>query len=86
MTPAVSFGSDIRPLFRPIDVEHMRPFKVFLDDYIYMSDARNDHLHARVVRDYLSGTRQPRTPIGGPFWTAAQLALYEQWMSDGFQP
>jgi hypothetical protein len=85
MNPA-SFARDIRPLFRPIDVEHMRPFSVLLDDYSYMADAANDHQHARDVRDYLTGIKQPQMPIGGPFWTADQLALYERWMNEGFQP
>ena len=86
MTKTVSFIRDIRPLFRPIDIEHMRPFRVLLDDYSYMSDPADDHAHARAVRDYLSGARQPQMPIGGPFWTAAQLTLYERWMIDGYRP
>ena len=80
------FARDIRPLFRPIDVEHMRPFDVLLDDYAYMADAANDHQHAWDVYDCLAGIKQPQMPIGGPFWTADQLALYERWMNEGFQP
>ena len=82
----VSFANDIRPLFRPIDIAHMLPFDVLLDDFAYMSDATDNHWHAVTVRDFLSGVRQPRMPIGGPFWTADQLALFERWMADGFQP
>jgi hypothetical protein len=82
----VSFANDIRPLFRPIDIAHMLPFDVRLDDYEYMSDAAGDHRNARLVGECLSGTRQPRMPIGGPFWTPEQLALYERWMSGGFRP
>jgi hypothetical protein len=25
-------------------------------------------------------------PVGGPFWTADQLAKFASWMDDGFQP
>jgi hypothetical protein len=32
---AVSFADDIRPMFREIDVDHMRGFGVLLDDYTY---------------------------------------------------
>ncbi len=85
-TTRVSFARDIRPLFRPIDVIHMVPFKVWLDDYGYMADAADDHRHAADIRDFLSGARQPRMPIGGPFWTAEQLELFERWMRDGFLP
>ena len=34
----VSFESDIRPLFRQIDIDHMNKHKVLLDNYTYMSD------------------------------------------------
>jgi hypothetical protein len=86
MTARVSFASDIRPLFRPIDIEHMLPFDVRLDDYAYMSDATDNHKNARDVGDFLTGARKPRMPLGGPFWTDEQLALYARWMDDGFQP
>jgi hypothetical protein len=82
----VSFAKDIQPLFRPIDIEHMRAFDVRLDDYVYMSDASNNHRNATAVRDFLSGAQQPRMPIGGPFWTADQLGLFERWMRGGFLP
>jgi len=85
-TAPVSFANDIRPLFRPIDLAHMTPLEVRLGDYDYMSDATDDHRNARAVGAFLSGAREPRMPVGGPFWTAAQLALYQRWMTDGFQP
>jgi len=83
---AISFATDIRPLFRPIDIEHMLPFDVRLDDYEYMADPADGHFHARDVQAYLAGTKTPRMPLGGPFWSAAQLALLQQWIDDGFQP
>jgi len=59
-TDTVSFANDIRPLFRPIDIEHMLPFAVLLDDYAYMSNAANDHKNARDVHDFLSGSQRRR--------------------------
>jgi len=82
----VSFARHIRPLFRPIDVAHMLPFNVNLGAYEYMADPTDSYRNARTVLAFLSGARQPRMPIGGPFWTEAQLKLYERWMSDGCQP
>jgi hypothetical protein len=82
----VSFAKDILPLFRPLDIEHMQAFDVRLDDYTYMSAASNNYRNATAVRDFLSGARQPRMPIGGPFWTEEQLALFERWMTGGFLP
>jgi hypothetical protein len=82
----VSFAKDILPLFRPVDIEHMKPLGVLLDDYPYMSDATNEHQNARDVQEFLAGKRQPRMPLGGPFWTAEHLNALEQWMKDGYRP
>jgi hypothetical protein len=82
----VSFARNIRPLFRPIDIAHMLPFGVRLGDYAYMADPSGDFRNARSVVAYLLGTHEPRMPLGGPFWTDAQLQLYQRWMDDGCQP
>jgi hypothetical protein len=82
----VSFAKDIVPLFRPVDVEHMKRAGVPLDDFAYMSDPEGGHRHATNVGDYLTGKKEPRMPPGGPFWIQQQLDLYAKWMSDGYQP
>lgn len=82
--PPVSFAKDIRPLFRAIDISHMKSFGVHLDDYTYMSNPNN----ANAVLATLSpqNGEDPSMPPGGPYWTAAQLALFAQWQKDGYQP
>ena len=35
--PQVSFAAHIQPLFRPVDISHMKRFGVELDDFAYMS-------------------------------------------------
>jgi hypothetical protein len=91
---AVSFARQILPFFRPIDIQHMRRRGVLLDDYAYMSDpagnvAFTDHSNARIVYANVSPTSDPPNPPAmppnGPYWSADQLHLYEQWMADGFQ-
>jgi hypothetical protein len=89
----VSFAKDVRPLFKSKDIGCMRPHGVFLDDYPYMSDAAGDatyadHANAYRVRCYLLGAEgcTPRMPMGGPYWTDAQMTLYNTWMEEGFQP
>ncbi len=77
----VSFATDIKPLFRPIDVEHMEKHGVRLDDFTYMSDPA----HALAIQDTLTGD-PPSMPPGGPYWTQAQLTIYAQWIADGYQP
>ncbi|HEX6821942.1 MAG TPA: hypothetical protein VF123_07795 [Candidatus Sulfotelmatobacter sp.] len=37
----VSFSADIKPLFRAVDISHMRRFGVELDNYTYMSNPDN---------------------------------------------
>jgi len=79
----VSFSKDIKPLFREVDIDHMKVHGVHLDDYQYMSDATNKHANAEAVQATLVGKTMPP---GGPFWTAEQLGLYKQWRTEGYQP
>lgn len=91
-----SFEQDILPLFTANDINHMKLGKVYLDSYQWMSDPAPgsvgscqpfpDHGNARSVYGYLTGDCKPRMPIGAPFWDAARLALFKQWMEDGFSP
>jgi hypothetical protein len=82
--PQVSFAADIRPLFRVVDVSHMKKFKIELDDYTYMSNPNN----AAKVLAALSphDADPPSMPPGGPYWTADKLALFAQWQKDGYPP
>jgi hypothetical protein len=83
---ALSFATDVLPMFRQVDIDHMKPMGVLLDDYDYMSNAENDHQNAQNVSDSLTGKNKPQMPPGGPYWTPEQLAKYAQWMADGYQP
>ena len=83
---AVSFATQIRPIFRPVDINCMRLHNVSLDDYAYMSDPSNDHSNAIRVRDFLTGALTPRMPKGGPYWSQPMIDLFNQWMTDGYQP
>ncbi len=82
--PQVSFARDIKPLFRSVDISHMKSYGVKLDDYTYMSNPTN----ANSVLANLSphNGERPSMPPGGPYWTADQLALFVQWQKDGYQP
>jgi hypothetical protein len=82
--PQTSFVSDIKPLFRAIDISHMKSKGVPLDDYTWMSNPEN----ANRVYATLSpqGGKPPSMPPGGPYWTPDQLALFVQWQKDGYRP
>lgn len=83
---AVSFSKDILPLFRKIDIDHMRKRQVLLDDYTYMSDPADDHVNAKEVEKRLNTTDSSLRMPPDLQWTADQLKLYRQWMTDGYQP
>ena len=83
---SVSFATDILPMFRRIDIDHMGRMGIKLDDYAYMSDPAGDHQHARSVFDSVSGKAQPQMPPGGPYWDKTQLDTFAQWMTDGYNP
>jgi hypothetical protein len=86
----ISFAQDIAPLFADKDVTCMAHFGVHLKDPDYMCDAAGndafaDHGNARQIFARLTGTSTPRMPMGGPYWDDAQLQLFDQWMTGGFQ-
>ena len=83
---AVSFSKDILPLFRKVDIDHMRKHQVLLDDYKYMSDPAGDHAKARDVETRLSTDDDTLRMPPDAVWTADQINLYRQWMSNGYQP
>lgn len=81
---AVSFAAQILPLFsKTTDIPHMARAGVMLADYTYMSDPTN----AQNVLDYVDGTKTPRMPPPpAPAWSAANIALFKDWMTGGYQP
>jgi hypothetical protein len=82
--PPVSFAADIKPLFRDIDISHMKRHDVMLDDHAYMSNPENAARVLATLTPQDGGA--PTMPPGGPYWTAEQIALFGQWQKDGYQP
>ena len=82
--PQVSYSADIKPLFRDVDISHMKRAGVELDNYTYMSNPDNAN---RVLATLSRHDGElPKMPPGGPYWTPAQLALFTQWQNDGYKP
>lgn len=74
----VSFATDIRPLFRAIDVDHMAWFC----DLSKFEDVRDN---AQNILDRLKGkggAPMPPPTAGGP-WNADNIALFQKWIDDG---
>ena len=82
--PKISFATDIKPLFRAVDVSHMKRFSVLLDDYTYVSNP--DHANDVLATLSPQNGEPPSMPPDGPYWTAEQLALFAQWQKDGYNP
>jgi hypothetical protein len=77
-TDTTSFATDIRPLFRQIDIDHMS----FFCDLSKYEDVRDN---AQGILDRLKGLGGPRMPpatSGGP-WSADKIALFQKWIDDG---
>ena len=68
----VSFARDIRPLFRDVDISHMKRHSLMLDDYTFMSDPDNANKVLEVLSAYEGDP--PSLPPRGPYWNADQLA------------
>jgi hypothetical protein len=76
-----SYAADIKPLFRPIDIEHMSDYGVDLSTYDGTKASADDILRR------LKDPKRPMPPKadGGP-WTADRIALFERWIQEGFPP
>lgn len=72
---ALSFASDIRPLFRDEDIECMKGMGVDLDDPAWMCV----HANAEIVYGAVSnGSMPPDEP-----WETEKVALFKKWMDAG---
>jgi hypothetical protein len=78
---AVSYATDIRPLFRPIDISRM----AFFCDLASYDDVKTNapHLLGRLKGE--AGPVMPPVSTGGP-WSADNIALFEKWIDEGCQP
>jgi hypothetical protein len=76
----VSFARDIAPLFTPTDVQHMK----FFCDLSKLAD--NQKFAQQILQRLkgLGGAVMPPPPAAP--WSPSQIALYQQWITDGLQP
>jgi len=74
----VSFARDVRPLFRSVDIEHMKGMDILLDDYTYMSARRINMrmLNASTIPSLVRRSREcPRTDLIGPKTSSTYLKI-----------
>jgi hypothetical protein len=77
-----SFATDIRPLFRDVDVDHMKRRGLDLSSYDDVK-SNSDDIYARVSSTDDAFRMPP--PLDDP-WTPAQVKLFKQWMDEGSLP
>lgn len=70
---ALSFATDIRPLFRDFDIDSMKSFGMDLSLY---DDVKQ---HAAAI---LSRLEDGSMPCDDP-WSKEQIAKFKQWMDEG---
>lgn len=74
---ASSFASDIRPLFREMDVEEMKVNGPF--DLSKVDDVKKN---AKAILQRLTDGDMPCDAA----WSAANIQKFKQWMDEGMQP
>ena len=71
---AGSFKTDVLPLFRRIDIDHMKPMRIKLDNFTWMSDPKN-------AKKVYATLESKEMPPDGPYWTDEQLKVLSDWMN-----
>jgi Ferritin-like len=84
-----SFKRDIRPLFRPKDVRHMKNLVGSrMVDLGSLDGASGVREKAELIKTRVEspspGSQMPKPP--DPHWTKAQIELFKRWMAENFPP
>jgi hypothetical protein len=78
---AVSFATQIRPLFTQTDIDHMS----FFCDLSSYDDVKTNAQDIVGRLQAIGGPLMPPKSSGGP-WPTKNIDLFKQWIADGCQP
>ena len=78
MRNSLSFARDIRPLFREIDVDHMKRANLDLSDYATVK------AKARAIEQAVAEGSMPPRP--DPPWSAEMVTTLKAWIDEGCPP
>jgi hypothetical protein len=78
---AVSFASQIRPLFTQTDIDHIS----FFCDLSSYEDVKTNAQDIANRLQGIGGRVMPPPGDGGP-WSKQNIDLFKQWIADGCQP
>lgn len=79
---AVSFATDIKPLFTAMDRDHMLNQVGLFDLWSYDDVKAN----ANAIYDAVKNHTMPPPGSGEASWAAAQVGKFKQWIDGGYQP
>lgn len=79
---ALSFATDIKPLFTTMDQDHMLNQVGLFDLWKYDDVKANADAILAAVKD----GSMPPSGSGEPAWPPSQVDKFKQWMDGGFQP
>lgn len=81
MNRPTSYVLHIKPLFRPLDIEHMDGFGIDLGTYEGVKE------NAPQILTRLRSDNEPMPPVAsdGP-WPDEWIALFARWIAEGYPP
>lgn len=79
---ALSFATDIKPMFTAMDQDHMLN-QVGLFDLWNYSDVKSN---APAIFSAVQSGSMPPSDSGEQAWTPSQVAKFKQWMDENFPP
>ena len=84
----ISFANNIAPLFTAQDVQCMRGLGVLLINYEYMSKQVSGQFRnaQKVLQMLKPGALPDRMPMGGPYWSDANIQLFSDWIAANCPP
>ena len=81
---ALSFATDIKPVFTAMDQDHMLNQQGMFDLWSY-DDVKTPE-NAKAIHDAVEAGRMPPPTSGEPRWTEEKVAKLQQWIDEGCAP
>ena len=79
---ALSFATDIKPMFTAMDQDHMLNQQGLFDLWLYDDVKAN----AQQILSAVKAGRMPPPASGEPRWSMDKVNTFQQWINDGFHP
>jgi hypothetical protein len=81
---ALSFATDIKPMFTAMDQDHMLNQQGLFDLWSYDDVSTPDN--ATAIHAAVAAGKMPPPNSGEPRWTEEKVAKFQQWIDEGYPP